>query len=313
VSISVNGTHRFTQTQKNVLIGITGGFGTASGISWTVAEACTLAIITGPVCTAPAGLIAALTATVAAASGTLLAIDPIDLNYTVIPIPSPPSFTPVTAGNGLSQADADAFNAVLTNEAQMVGVLRATITSVNRASGAESVGNTFWAAKQTNAISGFMVQFGGLLTQEANLRGTLVTTLNADNFPAVTITPDEVLSFESNLAFNDWSPLQLSFLQEIGDDRAFIEAMRPLIFTQDINTVAGVIPAAFANQQLITTLRNGGQTLAPFAGTPGAANCHGVSISALAAQYGGISDAATALGFGSVQDLQSAVKTFCGS
>jgi hypothetical protein len=50
---------------------------------------------------------------------------------------------------------------------------------------------------------------------------------------------------------------------------------------------------------------------APFAGTPGKANCHGKSVSALARQFGGLNEAAAALGFGSVQALQDAIEAFC--
>jgi hypothetical protein len=53
-----------------------------------------------------------------------------------------------------------------------------------------------------------------------------------------------------------------------------------------------------------------GETI-PDAGTPGDANCHGKTISALANQFGGISTAATALGFSSVANLQGGLKTFC--
>jgi hypothetical protein len=49
-----------------------------------------------------------------------------------------------------------------------------------------------------------------------------------------------------------------------------------------------------------------------FAGTPGKANCHGKSVSALAQQYGGLSGAAAALGFASVSALQNAILAFCG-
>jgi uncharacterized repeat protein (TIGR03803 family) len=49
----------------------------------------------------------------------------------------------------------------------------------------------------------------------------------------------------------------------------------------------------------------------PFAGTPGKANCHGSSVSALAKQYGGLNNAAAALGFASVQALQDAITAFC--
>ena len=49
-----------------------------------------------------------------------------------------------------------------------------------------------------------------------------------------------------------------------------------------------------------------------FAGTPGKANCHGKSVSALAKQYGGLNSAAAALGFSSVSALQEAIMAFCG-
>jgi hypothetical protein len=51
----------------------------------------------------------------------------------------------------------------------------------------------------------------------------------------------------------------------------------------------------------------------PDAGTPGAANCHGKSISALAHQFGGIDEAASFLGFSSVAALQNGFTVFCES
>jgi hypothetical protein len=54
------------------------------------------------------------------------------------------------------------------------------------------------------------------------------------------------------------------------------------------------------------------QPLLPFAGTPGKANCHGQSVSALAHQFGGLDSAAAALGFFSVSTLQEAITAFGG-
>jgi hypothetical protein len=48
-----------------------------------------------------------------------------------------------------------------------------------------------------------------------------------------------------------------------------------------------------------------------FAGTPGAANCLGKSLSALASQNGGLSHAAAALGYARVQALQDAISAYC--
>ena len=48
-----------------------------------------------------------------------------------------------------------------------------------------------------------------------------------------------------------------------------------------------------------------------FAGTPGAKNCHGKSVSALAQLFGGLENAVLALGFLSVDELQDSIKESC--
>ena len=55
-----------------------------------------------------------------------------------------------------------------------------------------------------------------------------------------------------------------------------------------------------------------GAAAAAFAGTPGQADCHGASLSALARQFGCLDAAARALGFESVRALQQAIRAFCG-
>jgi hypothetical protein len=49
-----------------------------------------------------------------------------------------------------------------------------------------------------------------------------------------------------------------------------------------------------------------------FAGTPGQANCHGQSVSALARKFGGLNTAAADLGFSGVPALQNSIRSFCG-
>jgi len=49
----------------------------------------------------------------------------------------------------------------------------------------------------------------------------------------------------------------------------------------------------------------------PEAGTPGKANCHGATVSALAHQFGSVHAAASVLEASSVQALQDAVTLFC--
>jgi hypothetical protein len=158
-----------------------------------------------------------------------------------------------------------------------------------------------------------MQQLGTLLTQDADARQAVVDVLTAENIPTFTVTPFQVLLFEDELAFQGWPAGDLAFFHELGADDATINALKPLLFTQNINQAAGDFPAAIASPALLAILRQGGRDLTPFAGIPGDPNCHGVTVSALATQFGGISAAAPALGFGSVQDLQGAIKSFCGN
>jgi hypothetical protein len=52
-------------------------------------------------------------------------------------------------------------------------------------------------------------------------------------------------------------------------------------------------------------------TVLQAAGTPGQADCHGVTISGLAEQFGSVPAAASALGFSSVKALQNSFRAFC--
>jgi hypothetical protein len=72
-------------------------------------------------------------------------------------------------------------------------------------------------------------------------------------------------------------------------------------------TVVATIPvgsAPFALGLLI-------QPAPTFAGTPGAANCQGKSVSALTLKYGSIAAAAKALQVTSVSELQGGIRAFC--
>jgi len=50
----------------------------------------------------------------------------------------------------------------------------------------------------------------------------------------------------------------------------------------------------------------------PEAGTPGQANCHGQTVSAMATEFGGIDASASTLGYSSVDALQDGIRVFCG-
>jgi DNA-binding beta-propeller fold protein YncE len=73
------------------------------------------------------------------------------------------------------------------------------------------------------------------------------------------------------------------------------------------NTVIATIPVGVGPEAFGIFI----QPAPRFAGTPGKANCHGQSVSALARQYGGLNAGAAALGYSDVSALQNAIMAFC--
>jgi hypothetical protein len=112
-----------------------------------------------------------------------------------------------------------------------------------------------------------------------------------------------------------------------GGDFLYLSAPRPIVSPG--TPFAGDLQAWIRNSNLLPDwLRIGTDIIAgnpptfsmtfsltgntvPDAGTPGQANCHGKSISALAGQFGGLPAAASALGFSSIDTLQDGFRAFC--
>lgn len=84
-----------------------------------------------------------------------------------------------------------------------------------------------------------------------------------------------------------------------------------LLLTQTLRIwlIGGNLPErAFLNGEVDKVVIFG----AAFSGTPGRANCHGQSVSALAQEYGGLNAAAAALGYTGMTALQDDIEVFCG-
>ena len=92
-----------------------------------------------------------------------------------------------------------------------------------------------------------------------------------------------------------------------GDKQAWIRNtnLAPDWLRIGTDIVGGATPPTFNMTFSLT-----GETI-PGAGTPGQADCHDQTLSALAHQFGGILSASSALGFSSVHALQDAFGAFC--
>jgi len=113
-----------------------------------------------------------------------IANDPSDPNFRVIAMPVTPVVTRISAGD-VSQPIADAFNAVLDNQAQSIGVMRAIVTSTNRATGAYDANDDSWSAAQAAAGVRYRVQLGALVQNKVALLENLQATLRNNGVPAI--------------------------------------------------------------------------------------------------------------------------------
>src|SRR5262245_466373 len=170
-----------------------------------------------------------------------------------------------------------------------------------------------------------------LLNSRFSVASTVVKDINLKTLGEGPATGEEV---EITIAFNP--PILLPadhyfFRPEVqvdGGDFLYLSAPKPIVapgtpFTGDLKAwirnsdlapdwlrigtdIIGGTPAPTFNMAFSLS----GETV-PRAGTPGRANCHGKTVSALAHQFGDVDAAASALGFSSVAALQDAFKTFC--
>lgn len=252
LAATVNRPGWLTQSQKNFFSSSAAGLALPAGGFWTVAEACTLSIIAGPICTLPSGLLAAGFATTSALSA-LIALDPPDPNFTQIAVPVIPTIPAVGLQPGISKDVIDTFNQLLANQAQVVGTQQALYSTLNRASGAFNAGNTYWLTQQQRAATQFQGQLSKLFSQQASLLAKFQVALTASGID-VNITRSQVLNFESQVAFSGFSTQNTAYLQQFGADASLINTVRNLTIVQDVNVVSGNLTHLLTSPSLISTL-----------------------------------------------------------
>jgi len=270
VTVGVNQGDRqlLTKDQKDALghagtAGYVGGAGLAAG-----------GLIVGVLCI-PCGIAIGIFGIATAGVGygaDKLAADPPDPNYKVIATPVTPRLTqqPLTAGQGFTQQEADASNALLTNYEVSIGLQRAMLTSLNRYSGAYNAGDTYWEGQQEQAARLYAGQLATQIEAEPNLLTNLQDAFQAAGVTAM-ITPGDVSNFESNLNTNGLPASSAQILTQLGFDSSEQNDITQALIVQDTNQVAalggGNFPKMLTDPFLITALQNEAQALNQFAGT----------------------------------------------
>ncbi|HEV2391592.1 MAG TPA: hypothetical protein VG146_04425 [Verrucomicrobiae bacterium] len=185
-------------------------------------------------------------------------LDPLDTNYTVISQAAPLPVTPLAAGNGITQLEADDYNAWLTNLSLTAGYDAALTSSLNRAQGAAFAGNSFWDTAQMNAAAQFEAQLAALFDQEPALRSNVVAQFESDGFQGAMVTTNDAIALQTQISTNGLPAGLLDALTGLGADSQTITNIQNNLLTADAGTLAGSFPESLVN----TNLDLAAQTLA---------------------------------------------------
>ena len=203
---------------------------------------------------AVAGFAAGVTAIGAGAAG-FIAADPPDPNFTIIAQPIIPELSPLTADNDVPQVVADVSNIFMDNWEQTIGYAQALLSSLERAEGAALAGDTFWIAKQLQAATQYESSLATLVNAQPTLLVNLQNTLRAAGFPTITITPNDVLNVQQNIARNGLPAIIVQRLSQLGADKARISIVRQQILAQEPKAIAGKFPDMLTDSRLISALQ----------------------------------------------------------
>jgi hypothetical protein len=184
-----------------------------------------------------------------------IANDPSDPNFRVIATPVTPVVARLPAVD-VPQAIADAFYALLDNQAQSIGVMRAIITSTNRATGAYDANDDRWMAAQAAAGVGYRVQLGTLIQNKVTLLANLQATLRANGVPPIAFGANDVLGYELDLLYNGFSNEEMQTYTALEYSAEAIEMARKRVAARDIYAAAGTYPDLFVSPAYTSALQN---------------------------------------------------------
>jgi hypothetical protein len=280
---------RFSQATKDQLNTTKVTVETVGATAAAVAFVCTvIPELVSKVCAVGGGGIAAASGLIIAGIDVALALDPPDLNFMQIAQPVLFTLPPLLAQPGnITQAEADAYNALLLNMEQQLALIRAIITSENRAQSAHDAGNAFWEAQQVTAINVYSSQLGVYFGAEPALLANFQATIIANGDPPVALTSSQVLSFEQSIAANGLPPAIMNALNLLGADTASISQVKELLIVQNVNAIVGSggFPSFLTQPAVIAALKNASQSL-PFMLGPGLCTPFPVTLATPAAPGG---------------------------
>ena len=265
---------RFTQEQKEEFANTAANLNIGAAAGATVAAACLLAPdpSVSKACAIAAGLTSGIAWLLSAIYGRL-ALDPSDPNFTEIAVPVTPTLSqqPITAGDGVTQQEADALNALFANLEQTIGLGRALQTSIDRAQGARDAGDAFWEGQQLAAAKNFAGQIANLSDQQAGLLANVESALGAAGFQQ-SFTAGSIAQFQSSVDQQGFPSFLTQEFAELGADSGVQEEIRQAFLNRssaDLSSVGGgKFPASLTDPTLTDALHQLATSLTLFSQPP---------------------------------------------
>jgi hypothetical protein len=262
VTVTVNSTakKRLTQAQKDALARASADLNIIAAGGATVMAVCAVLPPPADVCVAFFGPFSGTVWLGSALIGRL-ALDPADPNFREIFQPVVPEVPPVADVAGITQAERDAYAALMDNLVHAIALADAAQISINRAQAAEDAGDAEWETRQEAAVNDYLAGLGALLRAEPALLTAFAGALEAGGVTR-SITSSDAIVFELNVLFYGLPSFLTNTLHALGADDAAIEQIRQLAIVQDIDAMAGSYPQMLTNADLLGSLARAGQALA---------------------------------------------------
>jgi hypothetical protein len=127
-----------------------------------------------------------------------LANDPPDTNFTTVAQPQNATLAPVSAGTGITEGEADAFNALFAEQAQALGLAQAISTALDRAqAAATNPADATFEQMQLAAVTQFSQQLGAVIASEPQLEANVQMALTAGGVADVSVSPADIQNLQN--------------------------------------------------------------------------------------------------------------------
>lgn len=151
--------------------------------------------------------------------------DPADPNFREIVVPAPPPYEPVSAEAAFGQANADAINALAQDLNEMIGVHRAALVSLDRATGAREAGEPAWEQRQLQAALRYDTRYARYIERLPQRMAALADVLASASI-STTVTSADVVLYQQAVISNTLAPTKTQELAALGLSPADIDEVR---------------------------------------------------------------------------------------